>query len=221
MQLDPKQILDGLRKRWWLALIVALAAAAVAYFYSNAQPPVYQAQVTVAAKPVPPDNGLIEAIKKTLPTYAAEMASKDLIRQVVDDNRIPDVDPDTVVLRTQARPDDNSIVMTVDHANGEIAAQVAEGVSNAFIEKQAAENQQANASGQRVVWVVTQAASVPLDPYQPRPKLYAVAAGLFGLLLGLLLAVGLELLDTSLKTPADVQRYIGITTVGVIPRNEK
>jgi capsular polysaccharide biosynthesis protein len=218
MQLDLKQILDGLRKRWWLALIVALAAAAVAYLYSNAQPPVYQAQVTVAAKPVPPDNGLIEAIKKTLPTYAAEMASRDLIRQVVDDNRIPDVDPDTIVLRTQARPDDNSIVMTVDHANGEIAAQVAEGVSNAFIEKQAAENQQANASGQRVVWVVTQAATVPSDPYQPRPKLYAAAAGLFGLLLGLLLAIGLELLDTSLKTPADVQRYVGVNTVGIIPR---
>jgi capsular polysaccharide biosynthesis protein len=218
MQLDLKQIIDGLRKRWWLALIVALAAAAVAYLYSNAQPQVYQASVVVAAKPVPPDNGLIEAIKKTLPTYAAEMASRDLIRQVVDDNRIPDVDPDIVVLRTQARPDDNSIVMTVDHANGLIAAEVAEGVSNAFIEKQAAENQQANASGQRVVWVTTQAASEPSEPYQPRPKLYGAAAGLFGLLLGLLLAVGLELLDTSLKTPDDVARYVGVTTVGIIPR---
>src|SRR3954467_10379420 len=148
MQLDLKQILDGLRKRWWLALIVALTAAAVAYLYSNSQPQVYQAQVVVSAKPVPPDNGLIEAIKKTLPTYAAEMASKDLIRRVVDDNQVPDVDPDTVLLRTQARPDDNSIVMTVDHSNGTIAAQLAEGVSEAFKEEQAAENQQANASGQ-------------------------------------------------------------------------
>jgi capsular polysaccharide biosynthesis protein len=221
MQLDLKQIVDGLRKRWWLALIVALAAAAVAYLYSNAQPQVYQASVVVAAKPVPPDNGLIEAIKKTLPTYSAEMASRDLIRQVVDDNRIPDVDPDTIVLRTQARPDDNSIVMTVDHANGLIAAEVAEGVSNAFIEKQAAENQQANASGQRVVWVPTQSASVPSEPYQPRPKLYGAAAGLFGLLLGLLLAVGLELLDTSLKTPEDVERYVGVNTVGIIPSGDK
>jgi capsular polysaccharide biosynthesis protein len=218
MQLDLKQILDGLRKRWWLALIVALTAAAVAYLYSNSQPQVYQAQVIVSAKPVPPDNGLIEAIKKTLPTYAAEMASKDLIRQVVDDNQIPDVDPDTVVLRTQARPDDNSIVMTVDHSSGMIAAQVAEGVSNAFKEQQAAENQQANASGQRVVWVTTQAASVPSEPYQPRPKLYGAAAGIFGLLLGLLLAIGLELLDTSIKTPEDVERYVGVNTVGIIPR---
>ena len=220
MQLDLKQILEGLRKRWWLALIVALAAAAVAYLYSISQPQVYQAQAVVAARSVPVDNGMIEAIKKTLPTYAAEMASKDLIRQVVDDNQIPDVDPDTVVLLPQARPDDNSIVMTVDHSNGMIAAQLAEGVSNAFIEEQAAENQQANASGQRVVWVTTQAAAIPSQPYQPRPRLYAAAAGLFGLLLGLLLAIGLELLDTSLKTPADVERYVGVNTVGIIPRGK-
>ncbi|MEO8287714.1 MAG: Wzz/FepE/Etk N-terminal domain-containing protein [Chloroflexota bacterium] len=220
MQLDIQQILQGLRKRWWLALIVALTAAAVAYLYSNSQPQVYQSQVTVSAKPVPPDNGLIEAIKKTLPTYAREMANTQLITQVVDDYHIPDVDPANVALKTQARPDDNSIVMTVDHASNLVAAQLAEGVSNAFIEKQAAENQQANASGQRVVWVVTQAATVPSEPYQPRPKLYAAAAGAFGLLLGLLLAIGLELLDTSLRTPAEVKRYTGINTIGVIPKGK-
>jgi capsular polysaccharide biosynthesis protein len=218
MQLDLKQILDGLRRRWWLALIVALTAAAVAYLYSNAQPPVYEAQVTIAAKPVPPDSSLIDAIQKTLPTYAAEMESKDLIRRVVDDNQIPDVDPNTVVVKTQARPTDNSIVMTVDHASGLVAAELAEDISNAFIEEQAAENQQASASGESVIWVTTQAAAVPDQPYQPRPKLYAAAAGIFGLLLGLLLAVGLELLDTSLKTAGDIQRYVGITTVGIIPR---
>jgi uncharacterized protein involved in exopolysaccharide biosynthesis len=218
MQLDPKQILDGLRRRWWLALIVALTAAAVAYLYSDAQPRVYEAQGTIAAQPVPPSPTLIDAIQKTLPTYAAEIASKDFIRQVVDENHIPDVDPDTVVVKTQARPTDNSIVMTVDHEDSLIAAELTESLYNAFIEQQAAENQQTNASGDQVVWVITQAAEQPQQPFQPRPRLYAAAAGLFGLLLGLLLAVGLELLDTSLKTPADVQRYVGINTVGIIPR---
>jgi capsular polysaccharide biosynthesis protein len=223
MQLDLQQILNGLRKRWWLALIVAVTAAAVAYLASDAQPRIYQAQVTVAAKPVPPDNGLIEAIKKTLPTYAQEMDSRDLIRDVVDGKYgepIQDVVPGTIAILTQARPDDNSIVMTVDHADALKAAQVAESVSNAFIELETAQNQQANASGLTVVWVVTQPATVPTEPYQPRPKLYGAAAGLFGLLLGLLLAIGLELLDTTLKTAADVQRYTGINTVGIIPRGK-
>jgi capsular polysaccharide biosynthesis protein len=221
MQLDLQQVLNGLRKRWWLVVIVAITAAAVAYIATDMQPRIYQAQVTVSAKPVPPDNGLIEAIKKTLPTYAQEMASRQLIREVVDGkygDPIADVDPEVVDLKTQARPDDNSIVMTVDHADGLVAAQVAEGVSNAFIELETAQNQQANASGQRVVWLVTQPVSVPSEPYQPRPRLYGAAAGLFGLLLGLLLAIGLELLDTTLKSASDVQRYVGLSTVGIIPK---
>ena len=220
MQLDVIQILDGLRKRWWIPLLVALVAAAVAYLYTDMQPRVYQSQVTVSAKPVPPDNGLIEAIKKTLATYAAEMKSPDLVRQVVDGYGIVDVDPGTVSLLTQARPDDNSIVMTVDHGDPVVAAQLAEGVSEAFKERQAADNQQANASGQRVVWVTTQPATVPSSPYQPRPRLYAAAAGLFGLVLGLLLAVGLDLLDTSLKTPGDVRQWTGMSTIGIIPRGK-
>ena len=220
MQVDLQQILTGLRKRWWIPLLVALVAAAVAYLYTDMQPRVYQSQVTVSAKPVPPDNGLIEAIKKTLPTYAAEMKSPDLVRQVVDSYGIVDVDPNTVSLLTQARPDDNSIVMTVDHGDPIVAAQLAEGVSEAFKERQAADNQQANASGQRVVWVTTQPATVPSSPYQPRPRLYAAAAGLFGLVLGLLLAVGLELLDTSLKTPGDVRQWTGMNTIGIIPRGK-
>ena len=223
MQLDFQQILTGLRKRWWLVLIVTITAAAVAYIASDMQPRVYQSQVTVAAKSVPPDNGMIEAIKKTLPTYAQEMGSQQLILGVVDGTYgepIQDVDPAALVVKTQARPDDNSIVMTVDYSDGLKAAQVAEGVSNAFIELETAQNQQANASGQRVQWVVTQPAFVPAEPYQPRPRLFGAAGALFGLILGLLLAIGLELLDTTLKSASDVQRYVGVSTVGIIPRGK-
>lgn len=223
MQIDFQQILNGLKKRWWLALIVAVTAAAVAYIATDLQPRIYQAQVTVAAKSVPPDNGTIEAIKKQLATNAGEMRSSIFIKDVVDGKYgepIMDVDPAALDLKTQALPDTQSIVMTVDHSNGLVAAQVAEAVSNAFIELQSAENQQANASGQRVQWVVTQPAFEPTEPYQPRPRLYGAAAGLFGLLLGLLLVVGLELLDTSLKTATDVQRYVGINTIGIIPKGK-
>src|SRR5881227_3309013 len=96
MQLDIRQVIGALRKRWWIALLVMLSAGAVAYLYSASQPQVYQSQVTLVAEPVPPDNGLIEAIKKTMTTYAQELASKDFWRQVVDDNLMRDVDVDAL-----------------------------------------------------------------------------------------------------------------------------
>ncbi len=38
-----------------------------------------------------------------------------------------------------------------------------------------------------------------------------------GLVVGLLLAFTLEAFDNSLKTPADVERFVGLTTLGAIP----
>jgi capsular polysaccharide biosynthesis protein len=226
MQLDIKQILNGLRKRWWIALIVMLSAGAVAYLYSNAQPRVYQARVMMVAKPVPPNNDLSETIKKTLPVYALELGSKNLWRQVIDDNMIQDVDVDALpgLIKVQALPDQNALVMTVDRASattdanaGVVAAILADRISQAFVERQMADTQSL-VGGNRVVWDITQLAEAPDKPYQPRPLLYAGAAALFGLVLGLLLAIALELLDTTLKTPAEVNQYLGVSTLGVIPR---
>src|SRR5438552_452428 len=219
MQVDIKQILSGLRKRWWLALIVMLSAGAVAYLYTNAQPRIYQAQVTIISKCVPPDNGCIEAIKKTLPTYAQELGSKDLWRQVIDDNLIQDVDLDALPgqIKVQARPDDNDLVMTVDNRSADMAATLADRISRAFVERQMADTQDL-VSGNRVVWDIPQTPERPQKPYQPRPLLYGGAAALFGLILGLLLAIALELLDTTLKTPSEVTQYLGMSTLGVIPK---
>jgi len=189
---------------------------------------VYQARVTLVAKPVPPDNGLIEAIKKTLPTYAQELGSKDLWTRVVDDNMIQDVDVNALpgLIKVQAQPDQNALVMTVDRASmttdsnsGEVAAILADRISRAFVERQMADTQ-SNVGGNRVVWDITQPAEAPDRPYQPRPLLYGGAAALFGLVLGLLLAIALELLDTTLKTPSEVSQYLGMNTLGVIPRGQ-
>jgi capsular polysaccharide biosynthesis protein len=224
VQLDFRQIWNGIRKRWWLALIVTLAAAAAAYLYTNAQPRVYQAQTTLSARAVPPDNGLVEAIKKQMPTYAQEMGSKALLQYVVDNNLIRDVDLNAVAgqVKVQARPDEQALVMTVDHTDALKSAQLAEAIANEFVARQDAESQNATiATGNRVVWVVAQPAEVPSRPYQPRPLLYTGAAALFGLILGLLLAIVLELMDTTLKTPAEVRQYTGLNTLGIIPRSSK
>jgi uncharacterized protein involved in exopolysaccharide biosynthesis len=221
MQLDPRQILTGLRKYWWIPLLAMLAAGAVAYVYENSKPRIYQAQATLVVRPVPLDNGMIEAIKKAMNSYAQELGSKQFWQQVIDANLIRDVDVDSLPGRIaiQPRPDENSILMTVDDTDPVRAAVLADRISRAFVERHNAENQNVNPGGFRIVWQVVQAPEVPSQPYQPRPRLYAFAGGLLGLILGLLMAAALELLDTSLKTPEDVRQFMGLNTLGVIPRS--
>ncbi|MBF6612600.1 MAG: hypothetical protein IVW55_05665 [Chloroflexi bacterium] len=223
MQLDPRQIVNGLLKRWWIPLLVLLTAAAVAYLYTKTQTPIYQSKVVMVAQPVPLDNGQIEAIKKTMPTYAQELGSPDFWRQVVDNNQIQDVDLGALPgqIKIQPNPDQNGIIMTVDNPRALTAATLADRISNAFVLNQNALSQSVAASGSTVVWTIAQPADVPSQPYQPRPLLTAAAAGLFGLILGLLLAIGLELLDTTLKSAAEVTQYVRLNTLGVIPRAVK
>jgi capsular polysaccharide biosynthesis protein len=57
----------------------------------------------------------------------------------------------------------------------------------------------------------------PAVRYRPQTRINVLAGGVLGVFLGLILAFALEALDNSLKTPSDVERYVGLTTLGVIP----
>ena len=58
---------------------------------------------------------------------------------------------------------------------------------------------------------------IPLEPSQPRVELYSVAAVLFSLLLGVGLSLLIELMDTRLRTPAQVVRQVGIPMLARVP----
>ncbi|HUU93343.1 MAG TPA: polysaccharide biosynthesis tyrosine autokinase [Phycisphaerae bacterium] len=58
---------------------------------------------------------------------------------------------------------------------------------------------------------------IPLEPTQPRVVLYSVAAILFSLLVGVGLSLLIELVDTRLRTPAQVVRHIGVPMLARVP----
>lgn len=56
------------------------------------------------------------------------------------------------------------------------------------------------------------------DHYRPSLSRNLAVGALVGLMLGVLLALGLEYLDDTLKTPEDVEKVLGLAMLGVIPR---
>ena len=57
-------------------------------------------------------------------------------------------------------------------------------------------------------------------PVSPRPMLNIAIAAILGLMLGIFLAFLLEMLDNTIKTPEDVEKYLGLTVIGSIPNVE-
>jgi succinoglycan biosynthesis transport protein ExoP len=57
----------------------------------------------------------------------------------------------------------------------------------------------------------------PLEPSRPRPILWIPVGIVLSLAVAIGLALALSLLDTSLRTPADVFRHTGVTLLGSVP----
>src|SRR5262245_5232435 len=67
---------------------------------------------------------------------------------------------------------------------------------------------------------IVEAATPPTAPVRPR-KLWNLGLSLAaGLVLGIAVAVRLEYFDTTVRTPDDVERYIGLPVIAIIPRFE-
>ncbi len=57
-------------------------------------------------------------------------------------------------------------------------------------------------------------------PVSPRPMLNLAISAILGLMLGVFLSFLIELLDNTIKTPEDIEKYLGLTVIGSIPNVE-
>src|SRR5262249_3008348 len=118
----------------------------------------------------------------------------------------------------QALPDEQKMVVQVTYPDPAVAPKLADAIGSNMVGLVAAPNASLEGSS-RINRVQLQAARrAPL--YGQQTKITVAAAGVLGLVLGLLRGFGLEALDNSLKSPADVERFVGLTTLGAIPTVE-
>lgn len=63
-------------------------------------------------------------------------------------------------------------------------------------------------------------AEAPLNPIRPRPLLNIAIAGILGVMLGIFIAFLIEFLDNTIKSPEDVEKYLGVPVLGTIPKSD-
>ena len=68
---------------------------------------------------------------------------------------------------------------------------------------------------------VIDVAKIPEKPVKPRPLLNTAIAGVLGVMLGIGVVFLVEYLDNTIKTPEDIERYVGLPVLGIIPMNEE
>jgi succinoglycan biosynthesis transport protein ExoP len=64
---------------------------------------------------------------------------------------------------------------------------------------------------------VIEDAPVPRVPIRPSKRTNLLIAVVVGLVVGVGAALGIEYFDTTIKTPDDVERYLGVPVIGIVP----
>lgn len=67
---------------------------------------------------------------------------------------------------------------------------------------------------------VVEDANIPRSPYYPRSSRYALLGAIIGALLAIAIVVSSSLLNNTIRTSEDIERYLGLSTLGSIPYDE-
>jgi capsular polysaccharide biosynthesis protein len=216
-ELDLLSIFRIIRRRLWLILAIPAAAAVTAGFFSFfVIQPVYAASTTLWVIKEGSTGQItlsdVQLSRNLTRTYAEVAKSRAVMLDVINTlglNGTPVKDLQDKLTVTTVR-DTEILAFTIEDTDPVMAARLANAAAVAFMEQIRTYMKLEN------VAVVDQAL-VPLEPIKPRKMMNIALATVLGGMAALGLVFLLEMLDTSIKSPDDVTRHLGLPVLGLIP----
>ncbi|MCX7789209.1 MAG: Wzz/FepE/Etk N-terminal domain-containing protein [Chloroflexaceae bacterium] len=206
-------------KRWWVVALTLLAAAVAAYGVSKLLPQTFRAQAVYLAFANQADNGLNIVLRNSMNSYRELVLQPDVLDQISQQLGF-DVSGERWMedVNIQPRPDEQKIVIEVDAPTLDQSMAMADAVGARIV----AEVNRINATLEGTARInVQQIQRARLVSISPNTRVNVLAGAILGLIVGVLLVFVLEYLDDTLKSSADVERFVGLTTIGAIPTVEK
>ncbi|MBU0490781.1 MAG: hypothetical protein KKA73_21280 [Chloroflexi bacterium] len=204
-------------KRGWIIILVAAMTAAGAYIYTRFEPTIYRSSIKLLVVPARSDYGLTLAAGNLLRQYSVQVTARDLIVRVMDELRL-----DTSVeslkgnITVSSIPEDYILLIDVYDRDADQAPRIADTLAKVFVEAHALRQKEIARSDRVEISVYEPASPSALD--SPKTRTTVLAGGVLGILLGVVIAFGLEYLDDSLKNTQDVERFVpGLTVLALVP----
>ncbi len=218
--MDLHTYLGAVRKSWPLIVLTTILGAAVGVAAYLATPPTYASTVdfyvsTPQTGAISPQSGG-QFAESRVNSYIVLLSSEQLAQRVVDATGIP-MRPVDLSQQVTASTELNTVVVTATVTDGspQRSLQIAQGIADTF-PKLVDELDNAGRSNAVVVIHVVSGPTLQADPISPDWKRYVGLGLAIGLILGLLIAVFRELLDTSVRSLEVAQKLVGAPVIGTI-----
>lgn len=211
--------LRALRRRWWIVVSVIVIGAVLGVLKTIVATNVYSASVTfyVTSPKINADNayGFDQFAQDRANSYAELLSSGELARRVLATTHV-DLSQGDLMSAISGTAELNTVLVQATILDTDTARlrKIANGVAQQFpLMIGDLENQGGN---DEVSLNVVSGPTVSSTPVSPRPTLnLALGIGL-GLIVGLLLAALREALDTTIRSPSELEDVAGVPVLGAI-----
>jgi capsular polysaccharide biosynthesis protein len=205
------------RKRGWILLVVAVVAAVAALGVSLIMSETYKATIQLSVNPARADWGLNQATKDLLRNYVLNIKSHRMTQEAINRAQL-DMSTYDFLANLDASDDaaNLSITLAAESHDPEEARLMAQTLADVFVEERRQWNSEQDKRDRIFVEKVDDIRDVPLA--SPKVRFNVLAGAVFGAILGGILVVFLEWLQSDiLRTTADVEKALGVTVLGVVP----
>jgi len=214
---DLRDYLNVLVKRGWIILLVAVITASSAFAFSKLQTVVYRSSIQLNVIPARLDWGLQQTIKNLMRNYSGQIKSRSMAQEIINRQQL-DLSVDDVLAKMTVSPieSDFLIQIDVDDIDAQRAQLIAQTAAEIFVENIRAYMLEQDKRDR--VDVTIRDSATPGRVFWPKTKLIVLAGGLFGLLAGAAVVLGLEWLAADIiRDSRDIERHAGLAVVGSIP----
>lgn len=218
--MDIKDFFSIIYKRIWIVAVIPLIAAVVsAYISFFVLNNVYKSDMTlyVINKKDDPQTSIayndLMVGQQLVNDYRELLKSRTITSSVIEKLELSDeLTPAGLAKRISigTKNDTRVIQIEVEDEDPERSCKIANTVGEVFVEKVAELMKEENVN-------IIDNAEIPQKPSSPRPIVNILAVFMTGLIMSVGIAFLVEYLDDTIKTLEDVDKYLNLTVVGIIP----
>lgn len=217
IEIDLQELIMFLLRKLWLLILCGIVGGALAYAYTRFMiTPQYQSNTSIYILNKANNTGTITSGELSAGTqltkdYAQLITSRSVLEGVLEDlNLTGSTGALAGKISVKTLTDTRIIQITVTDPDPELARDIADSV-----------RAQASVHIKNVMDIeavnVVDVANLPKAPSSPNKMKNAVLGAALGVVLCGMILVVLFLLDDTIKTPEDVERYLGLSTLASIP----
>lgn len=216
--MELKEYLQIIKKRLWLVIALPIIAALITFSVSRYyMEPIYEAKAALLVGIIPYDQEYqmsyddILMYEQLIKTYSELAQSKLVAKETLSRlNTGMTLEELQSIITVTNKADSQIIEVTAQDTDPKMAADIANTLSQVFIEKVDA---LMNSDDTKFM----DKADVPNEPAKPRVMLNTAIAFFLGLMMSLGIIFLREYLDNTLKTENDIERYLAVTVLANVP----